>query len=333
MFPDSSILGRSGLAEERVPHLTLALKQAIATWAWRWSSSRRRPGGIVLMYHRIGQKGDPFPHLGLEEFERQLEWLGTHCDVIGPDALRRRAGGRPGGRVPILITFDDGTRDYYDLAYPALKRYGMPAVVFPITDYIDHPRLLWFDRLHLAVQGASVGHVALPWRPERRLRLGGARNARVILECKRHLKSLPADDVEPAIDRLVDALGGPALPDVGRQIMTWNEVRATMDLTTYGGHTHTHPMMSKVGSVRLEHEVRTCRDRLIDETGVRPALFAYPNGDFTPEAKACVARHGFDIAFSIQDGMTDAATDWLEVRRVGVGNIVPTVWMMRETWN
>jgi peptidoglycan/xylan/chitin deacetylase (PgdA/CDA1 family) len=92
-------------------------------------------------------------------------------------------------------------------------------------------------------------------------------------------------------------------------------------------------MMSKIDRERLEREIRTCRDRISEETGVRPTLFAYPNGDFTPEAKALVSRYGFDIAFSILDGMTDDTTDWLEVRRVGVGNIVPTVWMMRESWS
>jgi peptidoglycan/xylan/chitin deacetylase (PgdA/CDA1 family) len=283
------------------------------------------------MYHRVGQTGDVFPHLGIDEFERQLDWLGTHCHVIDASELRRGASAR-GGRVPILITFDDGTRDYHDLAYPALKRYGMPAVVFPITDFVDRPRLLWFDRLHLAVHGSPMREVALPWDPNRRLRLGGD-NERVILEVKRHLKSLPDEEVEPALDRFVAALGAPASPEVGRQIMTWDEIRRTMDLTTYGGHTHTHPMMSKVDSVRLDHEIRTCRARLTAETGITPTLFAYPNGDYTAEAKARVAAAGFDVAFSIEDGMTDETTDWLEVRRVGVGNIVPTVWMMRETWS
>lgn len=285
------------------------------------------------MYHRIGRKGDPFPHLGVEEFQRQLEWLGTHCDVIGPDTLRSRMAAGGQRRMPILITFDDGTRDYYDLAYPLLKRYGMPAVVFAITDYIDRPRLLWFDRLHLAVHASRAEQVSLPWQPGRPFRLGGAGNQIVIQECKRYLKSMPDDRVEPVMEQLFHAFGDPTPPDVGRQIMTWDEVRATMDLTTYGGHTHTHPMMSKVDRHRLESEIQTCRDRLTEETGVRPTLFAYPNGDFTPEAKALVSRCGFETAFSIMDGMTDNTTDWLEVRRVGVGNIVPTVWMMRESWS
>ena len=284
------------------------------------------------MYHRVGRPTDPFPHLDVDEFRRQMEWLAANCDVIGPQALRESSAAPPRPRVPVLITFDDGSRDYYDLAYPVLKSLGLPAVVFLITDYMDHPRLLWFDRLQLIVNAARVSQVALPWQPDRVLTLGGPRNDRVIAECKRHLKSVSDDDKERLMDSLTQALGNPVLPDVGRQIMSWDEVRASMDLTTYGGHTHTHPLMSKVDSGRLEHEIRMCRDRITEETGTKPTLFAYPNGDFTPEAKALVSRYGFDAAFSTKHGLNDGTTDWLEVRRLGVGHIVPTTWMMTKSW-
>jgi len=231
-----------------------------------------------------------------------------------------------------MLTFDDGTRDYHDVAYPVLKEYGMRAVVFVVTDHIDRSRLLWFDRLHLAVHAARRDYVRLPWRPDERLPLGGLHNSAVIDTCKRHLKGVPDDIKDRDLDALVAALGDPWLPDVGRQMLSWDEVRRTMDLTTFGGHTHTHPLMSQVDSVRLEHEVRACHDRITAETGIRPTLFAYPNGDFTPEAKRMVSRFGFDTAFSTIAGLANGDTDWLEVRRIGVGHIVPTTWMMKQSW-
>ena len=308
------------------------IKQTIASCAWRWSARRRRPGSIVLMYHRIGRKGDPLPHLDVDDFRRQLEWLAAHCDVIGPESLRDSSRGSSRGRVPVLLTFDDGSRDYYELAYPVLKEFGMPAVVFLITDHVDRPRLLWFDRLHLAVHASGVDRVALPWRADRTLNLGARQKDRVVSECKQYLKSVSDDAKECLLNDLFQALGSPTLPDVDRQIMNWDEVRATMDLTTYGGHTHTHPLMSRVDNARLEHEIRTCRDRIFEETGAAPTLFAYPNGDVTSDAKTLVSGCGFDIAFSTKHGLNDETTDWMEVRRVGVGHVVPTVWMMTQSW-
>lgn len=308
------------------------IKQLAASAAWRSSALKRRPGCLVLMYHRIGDDSDPFPHLDVDDFRQQVRWLVEHCEVVGPENLKRAAHALRGARVPVLLTFDDGSRDYHDLAYPVLKEFGVPAVVFLVTDYVDRPRLLWFDRVHLAVNAARVGAVALPWCPERTLALGGDRNGAVIAECKRYLKSVPDDVKERLVEELNAALGNPALPDVGRQTMSWDEVRATMDLTTYGGHTHTHPLMSKVDRGRLSDEIRLCRDRIAAETQTTPTLFAYPNGDFTAEAKSLVAEHGFDVAFSTINGINDQTTDWLEVRRLGVGHLVPTTWMITQSW-
>ena len=308
------------------------IKQAVASWSWRVSARMRRPGCLVLMYHRIGQKGDPFPHLDVDKFRRQIEWVASNCRVIEPAELRASVERHSHKRQPILITFDDGTRDYFDLAYPVLRQLGVPAVVFPITDYIDRPRLTWFDRLHLAVRGARLGHVSLPWQPGRTVPIGGLRNDRFIFECKRFLKGVADNLKERLLDELVLALGNPEPPDVGRQFMNWDEIRRTLDLTTYGGHTHTHPIVSKVDCIRLEHEIRTCRERITAETGIAPTLFAYPNGDSTPEAKRLLADHGFEVAFSTEEGLADQTTDWLDVPRVGVGNIVPTKWMMTKSW-
>ena len=74
-----------------------------------------------------------------------------------------------------------------------------------------------------------------------------------------------------------------------RQMLTWDEVRRTMKLTTYGGHSHTHPIMS-----RLDRRRRRARDRARARIASppRPAArrrtFAYPNGrrtDYTPETQ------------------------------------------------
>ena len=304
----------------------------VATATWKASSHRRRPGCLVLMYHRVGDDRDPLPHLDIEDFRQQIRWLAEHCDVIGAEQLKPAARARAGSRVPVLLTFDDGSRDYHDFAYPVLKEFGVPGVVFLVTDYIDRPRLFWFDRLHLAVHAAQVDQVTLPWNPDRKLALGRDQNGAVIDECKRYLKGVADDVKERLLEELHSALGSPSLPDIGRQVMSWDEVRATMDLTTYGGHTHTHPLMSKIDGVRLREEVRLCRDRIVAETRTTPTLFAYPNGDFTADVKAAVAERGFDVAFSTIKGINDSATDWLEVRRLGVGHIVPTEWMMTQSW-
>jgi peptidoglycan/xylan/chitin deacetylase (PgdA/CDA1 family) len=104
-----------------------------------------------------------------------------------------------------------------------------------------------------------------------------------------------------------------------RQMMSWNEIRNTLDLIDYGGHTHTHPIMSKIDSVALEDEIRICRDRILKETSIAPKYFAYPNGrreDFNVLSQQLLKKHGFEVAFTTIEGINGRSTDLMEIARL-----------------
>src|SRR5207245_6612554 len=74
-----------------------AVKTVVATPpAWRLAQRARRPGCVVLLYHRVGRAADLFPHLDVADFRAQIEWLARNCDVIRPEDLRERASGDAG---------------------------------------------------------------------------------------------------------------------------------------------------------------------------------------------------------------------------------------------
>ena len=102
-------------------------------------------------------------------------------------------------------------------------------------------------------------------------------------------------------------------------MLTWDEVRHASKLTTCGGHSHTHPIMSRLDADAADREIRTCKDRIAAETGRTPTTFAYPNGrpsDYTPETQQILKRHGFDLAFSTSEGIAGADSDWMAVKRL-----------------
>ena len=315
-----------------------AVKSAVATsTGWRLATRSRPAGCIVLLYHRIGRRGDPFPNLDVASFAAQVEWLTRNCRVIAPEALRDRARHAPSGRPEVVITFDDGYRDYHDLAYPVLKAHGVRAINFLSTAYLDDPALAgWWDTLHLAVRASTRVRVSLPWRHDA-IALAGRGRERLLRAAKDYIKRQPNAERDALMRALVAALGVDAAAlRVTRQMMTWEEVRQVRPFTMFGGHTHTHTIVSRLDPAELEDEIRMCRDRLQAETGVAPHSFAYPNGqaaDFTDLAKTTLRRYGFSVAFSAIPALVDARTDWMAIPRLAGGRSVPDLaWRMAAMW-
>ena len=44
----------------------------------------------------------------------------------------------------VCVTFDDGYRDNYTLAYPLLKRFGVPFTIYVTTGFIDNRLPMWW---------------------------------------------------------------------------------------------------------------------------------------------------------------------------------------------
>ena len=57
------------------------------------------------------------------------------------------AGGVEPPPNTVVVTVDDGYRDFYRVGWPALRKYGIPATLFVVTGFIDRECCLWVDRV------------------------------------------------------------------------------------------------------------------------------------------------------------------------------------------
>jgi len=99
------------------------------------------PGSVkVLAYHRIVK--DDTIHPSLKSYVTNVEVFRSHLRILergGFTAITFRdydlylRGEMNLPRKPVIISFDDGYRDTYELAYPILREYGMSATVFVVA--------------------------------------------------------------------------------------------------------------------------------------------------------------------------------------------------------
>lgn len=287
---------------------------------WRMSAPFRPQAVTALMYHRINGASAQFPGISVERFREQIKWVHSNCTPIRCDEIVDAARFAGKIRSPVVITFDDGYRDYHDVAYPILRKYKVPATVFLSTSFMDNGGLIWTEKLYRALTITDKKSITLAFMGNRTFPLVHPLKRSLFLdEVKQTLKSMLDGDRLASLVEILQALGVPhPEQDLPRQMLSWDEVRATMDGTCYGGHSHTHPIMSQLSAEALEQEIQLCQNRLVAETSKIPTLFAYPNGrkqDFNEITKAALKRHGFNLSFSTIEGLIDASSDPMALRR------------------
>jgi peptidoglycan/xylan/chitin deacetylase (PgdA/CDA1 family) len=190
--------------------------------------SRRRQGDVViLLYHRVGGRGGEID-LPAALFERQLATLASHDRVLTIE--QALAGGNGGG---VVVTVDDGYRDFHDTVLPLLVRYRVPAVLYLATGLVAgegpapaDPEALTWSQLAEAVASGLVtvgahthGHTDLSGAPEQVCHQEMARSQGLIEErlgvACRHF-AYPWAVASPTADRVARRLFDSAALDAWR---------------------------------------------------------------------------------------------------------------------
>lgn len=117
-----------------------AILGASARWNW-W---RPRTSGIPsLMYHKVG---DYPPNSQLKKlwasagnFRKHMKYLKDkgYTSLLLAELLEIEMNKRPMPTRPVLITFDDGYANNYEVAYPLLKEFGMKGNIFLVCETMD----------------------------------------------------------------------------------------------------------------------------------------------------------------------------------------------------
>ena len=124
----------------------------------------------ILTYHSFDNTRDLLS-VSPENFEKQMRYLKEKkFHVISLDELAE--GIKKKKKFPhntVAITIDDGYRNNFLHAYPALKKYGFPATIFLVTYYTGNNLgfLNWAEIKEMSRNGISFGghtrtHIYLP---------------------------------------------------------------------------------------------------------------------------------------------------------------------------
>ncbi len=107
-----------------------------------------RPAVSILMYHRIHDGVEKELSVKEADFRWQMDYLRRKgYRVISLDEALALPAPVPGAKEKYaVLTFDDGYEDFLTKAYPLLRQYRYPSIVYIVPGYIDTGKVFWWDR-------------------------------------------------------------------------------------------------------------------------------------------------------------------------------------------
>lgn len=279
----------------------------------------------AVMYHyvRDGITRPPdYYYLDLNDFRTQLDYFEDNFGFVSYDEfLASLRGDRDQLSEGVVLTFDDGLRGHYTTVYPELKRRGLWGIFYVPTGPYKTGQLLDVHRTHTllgAIPGPELTeHVQevvedrmIPHKHREEFRNETYRqqeDTKATKQVKRILNYFVADEYQTQVlDALVERTNYD-MADVEEYYMQPTELEEMHDGgMVIGGHTVSHPVLSKLDTDEQREEIISCFGYLkstVGELGER--TFCYPYGgphSFDEETVAILDEVDCEWCFKVESG-------------------------------
>lgn len=294
-------------------------------------------GVVVLSYHRIGEASSSDTHRGLwtataESLHSQLQFLKRWFQILEPQELLGPEPLSTRGRR-VMVTFDDGYRDLYDVAYPVLQANRVRATMFLCSGLIDGLASAWWDEIAWMLRHSPLSELPPgPWSAAS-LALDDAGIEHAIDVATRKYWELPPAAAAELLEELGSVTGAGRRPASAASAdwITWDMAREMKAAGhQIGAHTVTHPILARLQRTQQREEIAGSADRIEAELGERPRWLAYPvgvTGTFNEDSRIAADDAGIELAFSNYGGrVTHSNFLALDVRRVSAETLrTPTL--------
>jgi peptidoglycan/xylan/chitin deacetylase (PgdA/CDA1 family) len=296
---------------------TLGLLRSAGAFELVANSKWRRERLLILCYHGMSLEDEhqwrPPLYMQSGLLERRLETLrAMRCSVLPLGEALTRLRQRDLPPRSVAITFDDGTYDFYKVAYPLLKKHQFPVTVYQTTYYTDHEMpifnltcsyLLWKRRGEQLVSARELG---LSEPMDLRTELGRHRVVRGLIELSER-ENLTGQQKNELARRLAGILGIDYAAFSATRILQLMNAHEVAEVGKNGVdiQLHSHHHRTPEDEVLFRREISENRERIRALAGTQAAHFCYPSGVYRPEFPGWLEKENLVSATTCDAGLVD----------------------------
>lgn len=266
-----------------------------------------RETGAIWILHRVYEKADDdfFPEnralsLSAAALESEIEkYLSAGYAFVSLDEACRIQSSGCGKKKFACITFDDGYADNFTVAYPILKRRGIPFTIYVTTSFIQRSAPLWWywiEELH---------------RRDSRTQFGPLHD---------RFQNMKPEDLKAYLNE--------TYPDFGQ----WNsemldsialsldqlKMLASDPLCTIGLHTVSHCRLDVLDPQEQKYELEEGKKILESLVGRSVLHVSYPYGAYNSVTEEICRKAGFSSAVGAWGGVMRRKEPMISAKRVKI---------------
>ncbi len=252
---------------------------------------------MILTFHRVSDDIDQtWPPMSIKSIRLLMEKLAKTYRIIDINNITKLPD-RPGPPF-MAVTFDDGYSDFIENAAPILLDLGIPACLNICPFLVDRGIPPWTQVLsvYLNSMETDLGTAPLLQLPDRsNFVISKPVNQKMFHELCIDLYLMDDEKRRVWLDNLTENLN---LNFDLYSMMTWDDIRnCIQNGFSIGSHSYSHRNLSQVKEPELlETEISFSRQKILQETGIAPSVFTFPNGQYNDSLLTMVEESGYSIA-------------------------------------
>jgi len=320
-----------------------AKKTILASGALRFAGNLQGRSAAILMYHSVlpdpSQQADSLGGIVHSEaaFRAQIGLLARDYHPISLDSMVKHLRNEEDfPKRSVVVTFDDGYADNYEVAMPILDQFEVPATFYVTVDCVENKRLPWPSRLRFAFRrtkqtswkDSKTGSNGKSWNLSSQLNREEAFLAACDACCQ-----LSSAVQEEFIRRIEQELQAELPVESGSLMMSYDQMRGLAGHRhIVGSHTLTHPNMAQLKADDAQRELAESKQRLESRLGAPIKHFSYPCPALNPHWSERTVEQsralGYETAVTTNSGLTRPGDELLCLKRLH-----PTKTVQGLRWN
>lgn len=266
-------------------------------------------------------------------FRQQMELLARDYHPISLDDLTTKLRtGTPLHPRSVVITFDDGYSDNYEVAMPILNQLGILATFYATVHCIENRKLPWPSRLRWAFRRTNLARWMDSHGKVWNLSDSATREKAFLAacdDCCRYTGEMQDEFVSRFEQELNAAVPNP----LASLMMNIDQLKSLVRHGhIVGSHTMSHPNMAHIAEEEAREEFTESKARLESALNSPVKHFSYPCPALSPHWNERTVEQcrvlGYESAVTTNSGLTRLGDNLLKLKRVH-----PTKTVAGLRWN